>query len=347
MKLFVPGRICLFGEHSDWAGGYRRVNNRIEKGHAILMGTNQGCYAEVEPCDGMLVFNATLSDGSKKEPLSLPLDPDVLHENASSGGFYSYVAGTAYQVLKRNQVGGVKIDNYHTDLPVKKGLSSSAAICVLVARSFNRVYNLGLNIHEEMDLAYEGEIMTGSQCGRLDQGCAYGNRPIEMIFDGDDVTVRELSAGSEFFYIIVDLKAGKDTREILARLNDCYPSATNQIQRNVQTYLGEMNKRIVHEAVQTLQSVSAEHLGQLMKEAQTNIDRYLRPACPGQLAAPILHRLLEYAPILPLIYGGKGVGSQGDGSAQLLAKDRECQKKAIQIIEHDLGMECLELVISV
>ncbi|MCB0232804.1 MAG: GHMP kinase, partial [Anaerolineae bacterium] len=26
MKIFVPGRICLFGEHSDWAGGYRRIN---------------------------------------------------------------------------------------------------------------------------------------------------------------------------------------------------------------------------------------------------------------------------------------------------------------------------------
>jgi len=25
MQIFVPGRICLFGEHSDWAGGYRRV----------------------------------------------------------------------------------------------------------------------------------------------------------------------------------------------------------------------------------------------------------------------------------------------------------------------------------
>ncbi|MCB0002160.1 MAG: GHMP kinase, partial [Anaerolineae bacterium] len=25
MKIFVPGRICLFGEHSDWAGGYRRI----------------------------------------------------------------------------------------------------------------------------------------------------------------------------------------------------------------------------------------------------------------------------------------------------------------------------------
>ena len=23
ISLFVPGRICLFGEHSDWAGMYR------------------------------------------------------------------------------------------------------------------------------------------------------------------------------------------------------------------------------------------------------------------------------------------------------------------------------------
>jgi len=31
VKLFVPGRICLFGEHSNWAGGYRRINADIEK----------------------------------------------------------------------------------------------------------------------------------------------------------------------------------------------------------------------------------------------------------------------------------------------------------------------------
>ena len=26
MKIFVPGRLYLFGEHSDWGGGYRRHN---------------------------------------------------------------------------------------------------------------------------------------------------------------------------------------------------------------------------------------------------------------------------------------------------------------------------------
>ena len=25
-EVFVPGRICLMGEHSDWAGSYRRFN---------------------------------------------------------------------------------------------------------------------------------------------------------------------------------------------------------------------------------------------------------------------------------------------------------------------------------
>lgn len=42
MKLFVPGRICLLGEHSDWAGTYRRFNTQIERGYALITGTNQG-----------------------------------------------------------------------------------------------------------------------------------------------------------------------------------------------------------------------------------------------------------------------------------------------------------------
>ncbi len=40
MKIFVPGRICLVGEHSDWAGGYRRINVQIEKGYTLISGTD-------------------------------------------------------------------------------------------------------------------------------------------------------------------------------------------------------------------------------------------------------------------------------------------------------------------
>lgn len=40
MKIFVPGRICLFGEHSDWAGGYRRINADIEQGYTLVCRPN-------------------------------------------------------------------------------------------------------------------------------------------------------------------------------------------------------------------------------------------------------------------------------------------------------------------
>ncbi len=90
-------------------------------------------------------------------------------------------------------VRGLEIDNYQTDLPIKKGLSSSAAICVLVARAFNRIYDLKMTVRGEMEYAYLGEITTPSRCGRMDQGCAYGNKPIIMVYDGEQTDVKELS----------------------------------------------------------------------------------------------------------------------------------------------------------
>jgi galactokinase len=118
--------------------------------------------------------------------------PQALLEEAQRGGFWSYVAGVAYQVLTNYHVRGLVISNYKTDLPVKKGLSSSAAICVLAARAFNRVYDLKLTVRGEMELAYLGEITTPSRCGRMDQGCAFGSRPVVMTYDGDRLDTREL-----------------------------------------------------------------------------------------------------------------------------------------------------------
>ena len=345
MRIFVPGRICLFGEHSDWAGGYRRINADIEKGHTIIAGTNQGLHAEVKPHPTKLVIRATLEDGSHKGPFEIPMETSALLDAASKGGFFSYAAGVAYQVMTHYRVRGLEINNYLTDLPVKKGLSSSAAICVLVARAFNRVYDLKLTTRGEMEQAYLGEITTPSRCGRMDQGCAYGNRPILMVYDGDRISVKELSVPRELYFVLVDLHAEKDTREILNSLNRCYPFPETDLDRNVQRYLGPINARIVAEAEAALHAGDAKRIGELMIEAQAEFDKNLQPACPSQLTSPVLHKLLNYPPIQPLIFGAKGVGSQGDGTAQLIAKDEESQQEAIDIIERDLNMSCMKLVL--
>lgn len=345
MKIFVPGRICLFGEHSDWAGGYRRINANLEKGYTLITGTNQGIHADIEPHPNALVLTSATLEGEIRGPYEIPMNPNALLEEAQKGGYWSYIAGTAYQILTHYHVRGLVINNHKTDMPIKKGLSSSAAICVLTARAFNRVYDLKMTTRGEMEMAYLGEITTPSRCGRMDQGCAYGNRPILMTFDGDHLDVTELHVPQDMYFVIVDLLAQKDTMEILARLNRSYPFADNEIERGVQELLGPINKRVVHQAVDMLQADDAQGLGGLMLEAQTFFDRYAMPACPEELTAPALHRLLDYEPLKPHIWGCKGVGSQGDGTAQFLARSEEDQQAVIEIIERDLGLPCLTLTL--
>ena len=345
MKVFVPGRICLFGEHSDWAGGYRRINADIERGYTLISGTTQGIYAEVEPHPTSLVLTSTAPDGRNHGPYEIPMLPQALLEEAERGGFWSYVAGVAYQVLTNYHVRGLVINNYKTDLPVGKGLSSSAAICVLTARAFNRTYDLKLTVRGEMELAYLGEITTPSRCGRMDQGCAFGNRPVLMTYDGDRLDTRELQVTQDLHFVIVDLNAEKDTMEILNRLNRCYPFPESEMERGVHELLGPINKRIVSQAVEALQASDAPRLGTLMTEAQSFFDRYAAPACPEQLTSPVLHRVLDYDPLKPHIWGGKGVGSQGDGTAQFLARSAEDQTAVIDILQRDLGLTALTLTL--
>jgi mevalonate kinase len=128
MKIFVPGRICLFGEHSDWAGGYRRINADIEKGYTLITGTNQGIYAEVHPHPDSLVMSSTTPEGERAGPYILPMRPEPLLEEAQKGGFWSYIAGVAYQALTHYHVRGIVIDNY-------KPIYRSRKVCPPARRS--------------------------------------------------------------------------------------------------------------------------------------------------------------------------------------------------------------------
>jgi galactokinase len=162
-----------------------------------------------------------------------------------------------------------------------------------------------------MELAYQGEITTPSRCGRMDQGCAFGNRPVLMTFDGDRLDTEELQVSQELYYVIVDLHAKKDTLEILKKLNRCYPIAENEVERGVQELLGPINKRIVRQSIEALRAGDAERLGALMAEAQAFFDRYATPACPEELTSPTLHKVLSYEPLSRISGAAKASGRRG------------------------------------
>lgn len=343
IHLFVPGRLCLFGEHSDWAGLNRMINADIAVGEAIVTGTEEGIYATAERADRFIVTSdLPLYHG---HALDCEMNTAKLLEVAKDGGFFSYVAGVASYVNDNYSVGGVKIVVTDMTLPIKSGLSSSAAICVLVARAFNRLYKLKMNVKGEMQVAFKGEQRTPSRCGRLDQACAYGVKPVYMEFDGSEVDSKPLSIGKTMYWLITDLHAGKDTVKILADLNKCYPFAENDLERNVQSALGVENQAIIAKAVDHLQSGDAKSLGALMDEAQALFDAKVAPACPEELTAPVLHSLLRDPEIRQWVYGAKGVGSQGDGTAQFLCRSAEDRKALAEYLQKKRGMTSFALTL--
>jgi UTP-glucose-1-phosphate uridylyltransferase len=160
------------------------------------------------------------------------------------------------------------------------------------------------------------------------------------------MNTEEVRPARELHFVIVDLDASKNTLEILKRLNRSYPTAEGPLERGVQQLLGPINKRILGEAREALEAGDGERLGALMTEAQGFFDRYAAPACPEELTAPRLHGVLAHEPLRRHVWGGKGVGSQGDGAAQFVARSAADQQTVVEILERDLGLSGLTLTLG-
>lgn len=307
-----------------------------------MAGTDQGIYGSAEPAATGFHISQILPDGSKSPMHSYPSEQEHLREVAQSSVFNSYAAGTACVILNKYPDLGLKLRISRRTLPLKKGLSSSAAVCVLTARAFSRIHSLELSVEEEMELAYRGELLTGSQCGRMDQACAYGVDPVLLTFDGDEMTAVPLHPGGPLHFLIVDLKGGKNTRKILEDLNHSFSSGNRQIRKA----LGEDNHRITAEACDAIESGDARAIGKLMTEAQRIFDELVAPACPSELRSPGLHEILANKIVGSLTWGGKGVGSQGDGTAQFICRGEGERNELRTALEAETGVECYFLTIG-
>lgn len=332
IKLFVPGRLCLFGEHTDWAGHYRTMNADIAPGAAIVTGIEQGIYAEVDKSSLFEVQSTASELTGEWQDFACRMDEQELKRIAKSGSFFCYCAGVASYMLEWYKVGGVRIKITDMTLPIKSGLSSSAAICVLVARAFNLLYNLNLNTLGEMNIAYVGELRTSSRCGRLDQACAFGVKPNLMTFDGDEVEVQALNVKKHLYWVFADLNGEKNTIKILADLNKGYPFASNEMEQREHDALGSLNREMVDRAIKYMAEGRVAELGALMTEAEDLFNSHVAPMSPEELAAPKLRAILADEVVKSLTYGGKGVGSHGDGSVQFLAKNAETQQQLIDYL---------------
>jgi galactokinase len=128
-----------------------------------------------------------------------------------------------------------------------------------------------------------------------DQCCAFGRVPLLMLFEGEALTCEQLCLGAPLHLVLVDLRcmhvavdtpntakrqrrtclqkvhmhdapyvpcrAGKDTVQILADLQDAYPEAATPQHAALHDLLGATNERITGTAISLLAAGDARGLG--------------------------------------------------------------------------------------
>lgn len=168
MRIFVPGRTEIIGNHTDH-----------QMGRVIASAVKPGMYAQ---CGRLRRPLARVKSGARR-PMYIQLhelEPRKEEEGTTAG----LIRGVAAALKKRGwRVGGFYAD-VESQLRSGGGLSSSAAFCILIGRIINSLYNDGhIKARTLAECAQEAEnIHFGKPSGLMDQmACAEG-RAVYMDF---------------------------------------------------------------------------------------------------------------------------------------------------------------------
>ena len=154
--IFTPGRVNIIGEHIDYNGG-----------KVFPIAISLGIY-------GAYSFNKVrvvraVSLGFNKEPIIFSLD----NLDKKSDDFTKYIKGVIY-ILVKHGYDKVLAQGFDlaliTTLPASSGLSSSAALELLILHILNDHYKLGISNLDLVLYAQEAErTYVGVNCGIMDQ----------------------------------------------------------------------------------------------------------------------------------------------------------------------------------
>ena len=337
IEIFVPGRLCLIGEISDLVGPYLSKNKSLIPGCAIAVALKKGIYLKAKKSNIFKYENGEYA-------FECEITENRLKQEAEGSTFYSYMCGTILYLKKNYKISGIDIEIEKMDLPMKKGLSSSAAICIAVAKSYNMLYNLNLTDNDIKKIAYEGELLAQSKCGKLDQESIMNDKISYITFNENEVVSKPITVKENVYVTMVDLNSEKDTRAIMRAVNNALPFAKNEKDNAIHQIIGIENKKRVQTVANALKEGDIKKIGETFSETQQVMDKAII-ACE-EFKAPVLHKVLGDENIKQLTYGGKSVGSGGDGTALLVCKDERSQQELSEYIQNELKMDTISLYIE-
>ena len=326
----APGRICLFGDHMDWCG-YQVITAAINK-HIFLEGKLNGTsairvrsYPPFKPKEQFDLYSFKLEENSDFKYLR-----GVIKAYQESDALYR-IKGMDFRFYENNVINEVK-----TSLPAGKGLSSSAAMSVVIAGVIDLLHrntNIDSNGMKEFTISEEQIALyakmayiserekLGINCGQMDPYVsAYGG--FLFIDCKDPIKIEKIPSKSNMRLVIGDTNQPKDTPRILKWLGERYTNREPLILEGINEIT-----QIVKKARKELfkKKPNLKIIGKLMNENQHYIANNLKISGNCPVSPSNLDQLITAANSAGS-YGSKVTGSGGGGCMVALCSKNNCKE---------------------
>jgi galactokinase len=319
IEASAPGRVNLIGEHTDYNGGFALPT-------VIPLQTR----VQIDPRRDHVVHVTSDAEDTAAQEFTLG-------DEKPSKSWVDYVAGLTWTLRRAGCRGTSGFDlRITSDIPVGKGLSSSAALEVAVLRGIRKAFSLSLSDLEIAMLGHTAETQfVGAPVGVMDQMvCSLGTQGSAFFLDAStrefrDVpmpagtSIRVVDSGIAHHHASGDYRTRRRECEEAARalkvtkLRDltpadlprvnALPEPLNRRARHVVTE----NARVL-DAVDALQAGDLRKLGALLKAAHASLrDDF-------EVSLPEIDWLVDTACSDPDVLGARLTGGGFGGCVLLL-----------------------------
>jgi galactokinase len=156
-SVWVPGRVELFGKHTDYAGG-RSLLCAVERGFAVSAAPRKDGEIHAIDVAHREAFHTSLSTESQ--------------QGGADGGWPLYVAAVARRLAMNFPSASAGVDlAFISDLPMAAGLSSSSALMISVFVALAKANDLRSSEEFRREIFSREELATYLGC--MENGAAY------------------------------------------------------------------------------------------------------------------------------------------------------------------------------
>jgi galactokinase len=261
----APGRVNLIGEHTDYNAGLA-LPFAIDRATVVAAGRRSDRLVRL--------YSTTVNEEARAD-----LDDVAGWDPAALSGWSRYALGVIWALrLPPAELPGLNLV-ISSDIPLRSGLSSSAALTVGIAVALNDLCGLGLGGQEIANVAQQAEAgFVGMPCGLMDQLAAVEGKP------GAAVLIDFLSLETELVPLRVGPLVVINTRVEHAKVEGAYADR----RRACETAAAKLGLPSLRPA--TISRVEQELEGQLQKRARhvvTENERVVETVARLRQNAPI------------------------------------------------------------